>query len=100
MPTMTPVKETTKQTQASLHFNFIDNKPLVNLILHYDDKLHAVKVVEILMSVMAFGEEKCKKIVIEASRNERALIIKTNKAFAELSKSELINEGLTVTVEE
>lgn len=80
-------------------FTFVNDSPMVKLILHDDSIFPAEVVVEILSSVMGFSNDKSYQIMMDAHRNGRSLIGEYSEPFAELSRDQLVAEGLTVTVE-
>lgn len=80
-------------------FTFTNNAPMVKLILHNDDIFPAEVVVEILSSVMGFSNDRSYQIMMDAHRNGRGLIGEYTEPFAELSRDQLVAEGLTVTIE-
>jgi ATP-dependent Clp protease adapter protein ClpS len=80
-------------------FTFTNDAPMVKLILHDDSIFPAEVVVEILSSVMGFSNDKSYQIMMDAHRNGRALIGEYTEPFAELSRDQLVAEGLTVSIE-
>ena len=80
-------------------FTFVNDSPMVKLILHDDSIFPAEVVVVILSSVMGFSNNISYQIMMDAHCNGKSLIGEYTEPFAELSRDQLVAEGLTVSIE-